>query len=124
MKLAAVALAGIALFLAQVTKGEWTFSRYMVPLLQGAGLTIFLTIFGFLLAVLLGLPIALMRLYGPWPLRWLALAYVEFFRGIPVLLLLYFLYYGLPGLAEKYDGFGLGLDLLLDPLQAAILGLG
>ena len=41
----------------------------------------------------------------PWPLpavwaaapfRWLATLYVEFFRGIPVLILLFFLYYGLP----------------------------
>ena len=51
----------------------------------------------------LGLPIALARLYGPAPLRWLAIGYVEFFRGIPVLLLLYFLYYGLPAIAQYYD---------------------
>ncbi len=39
--------------------------------------------------MMIGLPIALARLYGPLPLRWAATVYVEFFRGIPVLLLLY-----------------------------------
>ena len=48
------------------------------------------------------LPIALCRLYGPAPLRLLAIGYVEFFRGIPILLLLYFIYYGLPGLAMEF----------------------
>jgi polar amino acid transport system substrate-binding protein len=46
---------------------------------------------------------------------------VEFFRGIPVLLLLYFLYFGLPSVAEALH---LGIALNLGPLQAAILGLG
>ena len=40
------------------------------------------------LAVALGLVVATCRLYGPAPVRGLALAYVEFFRGIPLLLLL------------------------------------
>jgi polar amino acid transport system substrate-binding protein len=46
---------------------------------------------------------------------------VEFFRGIPVLLLLYFLYYGLPVIAESYD---LPVGLKLQPMAAAILGFG
>ena len=67
-----------------------------------------------LLAVALGMPIALMRLYGPTPVRWLAVIYVEFFRGIPVLLLLFFLYFVL-GSAWHVDAFstavfGFGLN--------------
>jgi polar amino acid transport system substrate-binding protein len=94
---------------------EWTFDLYFPVLLEGAGVTILITVAGMLLAVSIGLPIALARLYGPWPLRSLATVYVEFFRGIPVLLLLYFLYYGLAGIAP---------ELSLGPLQAAILGFG
>ena len=60
------------------------------------------------------------RRYGPPPLRWAAAAYVEFFRGIPVLLLLFFLYYGLPVVSEH---FGLP-SLKLATLQAAVLGFG
>jgi len=100
---------------------QWTFGRYFPLLAASAGVTVLITVVSMLLAIVLGLPVALARLYGPAPLRWLAVGYVEFFRGIPVLLLLYFLYYGLPVIAAHYH---LWLSLKLDPLQAAILGLG
>jgi polar amino acid transport system substrate-binding protein len=97
------------------------FSGYFPELIRGAGLTVLISLLSMLLAVALALPIALARLYGPAPLQWLATGYVEFFRGIPVLLLLFFIYYGLPGMAKQ---FGLGVSLQLDALQAAILGFG
>src|SRR5262249_19111281 len=100
---------------------EWPFARYAPLLLRGAGMTVFITVESMLLAIALGLPIALARMYGPAPVRWLAVGYVELFRGIPVLLLLYFLYYGLADLSRLY---GLGKWLELPPLAAAILGLG
>lgn len=100
---------------------NWTPSRYLPLLLHGAGVTIFLTITSMAAAVALGLPIALLRLYGPRPLRWSATAYIEFFRGIPVLLLLFFIYYGLPSLAEQW---ALPFSLRFSPFQAAVLGFG
>ncbi len=100
---------------------NWTPSRYLPLLLQGAAVTVFLTIAGMAAAIILGLPIALLRLYGPRPLRWAAAAYIEFFRGIPVLLLLFFIYYGLPSLAEQW---ALPFSLRFSPLQAAVLGFG
>jgi len=99
----------------------WTVDKYGPLLLRGAGLTIMLAFLSFGLAMLVALPIALLRLYGPPPAQWLAIAYVEFFRGIPVLLLLYVLYYGL---ADLSTASGLGAGLRLDPIQAAVLGLG
>ncbi|MFZ1937326.1 MAG: ABC transporter substrate-binding protein/permease [Thermoguttaceae bacterium] len=100
---------------------EWSFARYFPLLLDGAVVTVVLTFLSMFVAMLLGLPIALMRLYGPPPLRLAAMVYVEFFRGIPVLLLLFFLYYGLPVIAETYN---LPIDLKLGPMAAAILGFG
>lgn len=97
----------------------WTFGRYFPMLLEGAQVTVEIAVLGMLLAITLGLPIALARMYGPAPLRWLALGYVEFFRGIPVLLLLYFLYYGLPDVAASW-----GLPLRMTAMQAAVLGFG
>lgn len=91
------------------------------PLLAGAGVTVLLSVLSMFLAVLLGLPIALARLFGPAPLRALALVYVEFFRGIPVLLLLYFLYYVLPAVADFYQ---FPWSLRLGPFAAALLGFG
>lgn len=84
-------------------------------LLEGAAATVEISIAAMAFAVLLGLAVAVSRLYGPLPLRWLAVLYVEFFRGIPVLLLVYFLYYGLAAMNPA---------LSLNPFVAAILGLG
>ena len=86
--------------------------RYLVYLLGGAGVTVALSVLGMALAVALGMPIALMRLYGPAPIRWLAIAYVEVFRGIPVLLLLFFLY------------FVFGSPYHIDAFTTAVVGLG
>jgi polar amino acid transport system substrate-binding protein len=90
-------------------------------LLQGAAVTIQLSVVSMILAIALGLPIAMCRLYGFRALRFAATVYVEFFRGIPVLLLLYFLYYGLPTVSENY---GLGDALKLSAMAAAVLGFG
>jgi polar amino acid transport system substrate-binding protein len=108
-------------YLDSEVQNTWSLGGSLRLLLAGAGVTILITVSSMTLAVMLGLPIALMRLYGPAPLRWLGLIYVEFFRGIPVLLLLYFLYYGLPVVAENLH---LGVSMNLGALQAAILGLG
>lgn len=100
---------------------KWTPAVYVPLLLQGAVVTVEISILSMALAVLLGLPVALARLYGPWPVRAAATVYVEFFRGIPVLLLLFFLYYGLPVISDRYN---LWIDLRLAPLTAAVIGFG
>ena len=100
---------------------KMTFLKYFPMLWEGAKVTVRLTVMSMLLAMAIGLPVAVARLYGPAPLRWAALLYVEFFRGIPVLLLLYFLYFGLPAVATYYD---LPWPLTLGPIQAAVLGFG
>lgn len=100
---------------------ELTFGNYVPDLLKAAWVTIEITLESMALAVALGLIIALGRLYGPKPISWLSLLYVEFFRGIPVLILLYFLYYGLPFVAAA---IGPNINLNLNPMVAAVLGLG
>jgi polar amino acid transport system substrate-binding protein len=84
--------------------------------LQGAAVTVLISASAMLIAILGGLLLAVARLPSPvaWraPVRWAATAYVEVFRGTPVLLQLYVIYYGLAGV------FPLGA------YAAAILGLG
>lgn len=80
--------------------------------LRGAGVTLLVSLLAMLLAAPLGLFVALTRLHGPAPARFLAHAYVEVLRGTPVLLQLYVLYYGVAALVH------------LDALTAAVLGLG
>jgi polar amino acid transport system substrate-binding protein len=87
-----------------------------VLFLQGAWATIAISIVAMVIAVLLGMLLALARLPSPYALRRaLAVAatiYVEVFRGTPVLLQLYVLYYGLASVVS------------LDAFTAAALGLG
>ena len=126
-RLAAVAMTGpgtvaVALFADDTDPSRWAaLQGYFWDLLDGAGLTVLISVLSMLIAVLLGMVIALLRLYGPAPLRWLALIYVEFFRGVPVMFLLFFLYYGLPAIAQYY---GLNVSLGLSSFWAAALGLG
>jgi polar amino acid transport system substrate-binding protein len=93
------------------TLREWP--KYLPLLLKGAVVTTELSVLAMLLAVLLGLALALGRLYGPWFVRWLATAYIEIARGTPLLIQLYLIYYGLPGIGIKLGAFA-----------AAVLGLG
>jgi polar amino acid transport system substrate-binding protein len=64
-------------------------------LLRAAGMTVLLSLVSMPLAILLGLCIALGRLYGPRALQILLATYVELLRGTPLLLQLLFIYYGL-----------------------------
>ncbi|MFD7658370.1 amino acid ABC transporter permease [Actinosynnema sp. NPDC059797] len=48
--------------------------------------TLLYTAFGFAIALALGLVLALMKLSSVAPYRWLATIYIEFFRGVPALL--------------------------------------
>ncbi len=80
-------------------------------LLKGAWWTVVLSLGGMFFGLLLGFGLALLRLYGYWPLQWLARVYVSFFRGTPLLVQLFMIYYGLPQ-----------LGIQLDPLPAALIG--
>jgi polar amino acid transport system substrate-binding protein len=80
---------------------------------RGAALTLALSFVAMALAVPLGVALALLRKYGPAPLRWLATSYIEFVRGTPLLVQLIMLYFGLPE-----------LGVTLDPFVAGALALG
>jgi polar amino acid transport system substrate-binding protein len=79
---------------------------------EGAGITLILSILAFALAVPLGLGLATARLYGGRLLGGASAVYVEIFRGTPVLLQLYVLYFALAPLFK------------LNAFTAAVLGLG
>ena len=64
--------------------------------LEGLGYTLFISFTSFGFASIGGLIIALMRLSKFSPARWFARFYVSFFRGVPIIVTLFFLYMGLP----------------------------
>ena len=87
---------------------------YAPILLRAVGLTIWLSWLALLIGGLGGLVLALMRTSRFRPLRLFAMLYTEFFRSIPILIVLFFCYYGIP--------LVLGADL--SAFAAATLALG
>ncbi len=100
---------------------EWNDIVTFTPkLLEGAKLTVLLTVVVMAIALVLGLLLALGRLSHTRLLRWPATAYVEFIRGTPLLLQLFYLYFVLPFLVIP----GLFPDgIKLPALVAGIIGL-
>jgi cystine transport system permease protein len=71
-------------------------------MLRGAGYTLLLAVSAMLGGLVLGLPTALLRV-APWaPLRWPAALYVSVFRGTPLLVQLFVVYYGLPSIGIEF----------------------
>ena len=79
---------------------------------QGALLTVLISVCAFAFAFPFGVILAVVRSHAGPVARFFATAYVELFRGTPVLLQLYVLYYGLSSFVR------------LGPIVAAVLGLG
>ena len=82
-------------------------------LLSGVALTIIVTLGSLLLSTVLGLLWAMLRVSGIGVLAWLSAALINVIRGIPIIVLLFYLYFVMPDLGVR-----------LSALQAAILGLG
>ncbi|MCL1915900.1 MAG: amino acid ABC transporter permease [Desulfovibrionaceae bacterium] len=64
-------------------------------ILQGSLTTLLVVFFALGLGLIFGLPLALGQIYGPLALNRLVRIYVWFFRGTPILVLLYLFYFGL-----------------------------
>lgn len=82
-------------------------------LLDGLIVTLLLTAFGILLGTTLGIVLATGRSYAKRPIAYSILIYEKVLRGIPLLVLLFLIYFGLPQIGINMDAF-----------TAAIIGLG
>src|SRR6476661_4299157 len=95
-------------------KGFWHDAAEFFPILMsGVVLTIVVTIGSLLLSTVLGLIWAMMRVSGIKVLSMLSASLINVIRGIPIIVLLFYLYFVMPD-----------LGVTLSALQAAILGLG
>ena len=79
---------------------------------RGALMTVAVSACAMIVAVVVGLGLALSRRYGRWPLRMAATAYVEIVRGTPLLIQILFIFYGLPSLGIRLDPFLAGVAAL------------
>jgi len=88
-------------------------AEFLPILLQGAGLTIVVTVGSLLFSTLLGLVWAMMRVSGIPALSWIAKSVVNVIRGIPIIVQLFYIYFVLPDFGVTFTA-----------LQASIIGLG
>lgn len=65
---------------------------------KGLAITLQVSALVVLLSLLAGVLLGVALTYGPWPVRLLVRAYSDIIRGIPVLILIFAVYYGLPAL--------------------------
>ena len=97
------------------------FWEALVTLLPGVPLTLMLAFMATGLGAFLALPLAMMRLSGIRPLDWFARAYLFVFRGSPLLVQIFLIYYGLSQFPEIRNSFM--WTFLRDPFWCAILAL-
>ena len=84
-------------------------------MLLAAVQTLELTATSFILAVLVGAAIALLRLSHHLPLRWFAVTFIEVGRGTPALVILFLIYFGIPAVLPALE---------LNSFAAAVICLG
>ena len=69
---------------------------FLPLMLKAAGMSIWLSWLALLLGVVVGSVVAVLRRSRARPLRWAALVYTEFWRSVPILIVMFFCYYGVP----------------------------
>jgi polar amino acid transport system permease protein len=78
---------------------RWDWLPLYFPLLvNGLYLTLILLVVSVVVGFIFAIPIGLVQVTGPWPLRYLARGFCTFIRGTPLLIQLWLLYYGIGSL--------------------------
>ncbi len=93
----------------------WTNIKFLVG---GFGNTILISIIAAILSIAIGLLVALPGLAASRWLRLINRIYVEFVRSIPLLPMLFWVFYGLPVIFKS-----MGLDIPIDPFWGAVITL-
>ena len=90
-----------------------TLIESLPSLFDGLGVTLLLTACSIILGTILGILLATGRSYASRPISYLILIYEKVLRGIPLLVLFFLIYFGLPQIGINLDAF-----------TAAVIGLG
>jgi len=97
--------------------------RNFCSLMGGAWLTIKLTVISLAIGFVLAVPVALARLSSNPLINWPALAYTFYFRGTPLLVQLFLIYYGSGQFALTFRELGLWNGMFRDAYFCALLTL-
>lgn len=84
------------------------FTDYFNIYMKGFGNTIIASVIALIGSFILGTIIAIFRISSVKPLNWIGTAYVEFIRNIPLLLVVFVFFYGLPSVGITLSGFVCG----------------
>ncbi|MBP2562596.1 polar amino acid transport system permease protein [Neorhizobium galegae] len=96
-------------------------------LLRGLINTFLLGVAGIGIGIPIGLVIALLRLYGPKPVRYLTVFYIDIFRAAPMLVVLILIYYALPFVGIRLSSWtsaGLAFSIVMAAYSAEIFRSG
>ncbi|MCB2355218.1 amino acid ABC transporter permease [Clostridium estertheticum] len=87
------------------------FKQSLPALLSGFYVTLQITIISLVIATILGLSFGILAISRNKVLKFVATAYVDIFRGTPLIVQAFFIYFGLPA----------GLDIKIQPFVAGVL---
>lgn len=91
---------------------EWSAIWPAIPLLlEGAKLTLWISVLGLLGGLIIGVIAGLARAYGGWLSSHIALVFIELIRGTPIVVQVMFIYFALPMM----------IPLRIDPFSAAVV---
>lgn len=108
----------VAPALSAATSSSFNWARLFQNLIKGAGVTLMLTAFSFCFGLIGGSLVAFALISPIKPLRLLCRIYVDFFRGTPMLVQLFMIYFGLPALFQS-----LGFEISFNRFFAAVFAL-
>ncbi|AJI95073.1 amino ABC transporter, permease, 3-TM region, His/Glu/Gln/Arg/opine family domain protein [Yersinia ruckeri] len=91
---------------------EWSAIWPAIPiLLEGAKLTLWISVLGLLGGLIIGVVAGFARAYGGWLSRNIALVFIELIRGTPIVVQVMFIYFALPMM----------MPVRIDPFSAAVV---
>ncbi|MCV3767743.1 amino acid ABC transporter permease [Rhizobium sp. TRM95796] len=96
-------------------------------LLRGLGNTLLLGVSAIFFGSIFGLALCFVRLYAPKPFQYLAVAYIDVFRALPILVVLILIYYALPFVGISFSSFTsatLALSMVLSAFTAEVCRAG
>ncbi|MEB7891639.1 glutamine ABC transporter permease GlnP [Hafnia alvei] len=95
---------------------EWSAIWDAIPiLLEGAKLTLWISVVGLLGGLVIGLVAGFARAYGGWLSNHIALVFIELIRGTPIVVQVMFIYFALPMMLQAF------MQVRIDPLTAAVV---
>ena len=95
---------------------DWSAIWPAIPLLlEGAKMTLWISVLGLVGGLIIGLVAGFARTYGGWIANHIALVFIEVIRGTPIVVQVMFIYFALPMMLQAF------MQVRIDPLTAAVV---